>query len=62
MFAASCSHHATRSRFNRAIIAGIKKAGRAAKIIKETGAAPDHPAHPHLPQSEYLKGLLLKLD
>jgi len=62
MFAASCSHHATRSRFNQAVLSGVKKAGMTATIMKQTGAAPDHPAHPHLPQSEYLKGLLLKVD
>jgi len=62
LFAASCSHHASRGAFNNAIEAGIKKACRTANILKQTGAAPDHPRHPMLPQSEYLKGLLLQLD
>ena len=26
------------------------------------GAAPDHPIHPHLPESAYLKALVLALD
>ena len=62
LFAASCSHHATRGAFNNAILAGINKSCRDAAILKQTGAAPDHPCHPMLPQSEYLKGLLLKLS
>jgi 23S rRNA (cytosine1962-C5)-methyltransferase len=62
LFAASCSHHAGRSAFNKAVTDGIKQAGREGKILKQTGAAPDHPRHPQLPQSEYLKGVLLQLD
>jgi 23S rRNA (cytosine1962-C5)-methyltransferase len=61
LFVASCSHHASRGAFNNAVMAGIKKAGRAGEIIRQTGAAPDHPRHPQLRQSEYLKGLLVKL-
>lgn len=61
LFTASCSHHAGRSAFNKAVLAGLEKAGRKAEIIKQTGASRDHPLHAQLPQSEYLKGLLLKL-
>jgi 23S rRNA (cytosine1962-C5)-methyltransferase len=61
LFIASCSHHATRPLFRKAVLEGIKKAGRTATILKQTGAAADHPVHPHLPQSEYLKGLLIQL-
>ncbi len=62
LFAASCSHHASRGAFNNAVMEGIGKAGRASTLLKQTGAAPDHPIHPKLPQSEYLKGLLVRLD
>lgn len=57
---ASCSHHATRPRFKAAVSAGL--AGRNHRMLAFTGAAPDHPVHPHLPQSEYLKALFLRLD
>lgn len=59
LFVASCSHHAGRSAFNKAVMDGVKKAGANCKIIKQTGAAPDHPRHELLAQNEYLKGLLL---
>lgn len=62
LFIASCSHHAGRSAFKKAVLSGVEKAGRTAEILKQTGAAPDHPVHPKLPQSEYLKGLLLQLS
>jgi 23S rRNA (cytosine1962-C5)-methyltransferase len=61
LFIASCSHHATRVLFRKAVLAGVAKAGRKAVIEAQTGAAADHPMHPKLPQSEYLKGLLLRL-
>ena len=61
LFVASCSHHAGRSAFNKAVLEGVEKAGCNAEIIKQTGASPDHPRHPALPQNEYLKGILLKL-
>ena len=62
LFVASCSHHASRSRFNKAVLAGVKAAKRTAEVVKQTGADIDHPLHGLLPQSEYLKGILLKLD
>ncbi|MDX2113800.1 MAG: class I SAM-dependent rRNA methyltransferase [Alphaproteobacteria bacterium] len=62
LFVASCSHHASRGAFNNAVQEGVRKAGRSAEIVRQTGASADHPRHPQLPQSEYLKGLLLRLD
>lgn len=61
LFVASCSHYAGRSAFNKAVMDGIAKAGRPAEILKQTGAAADHPRHNFLPQNEYLKGILLKM-
>ena len=61
LFMASCSHHAGRSAFNKAVLDGVRKAGFTAEILKQTGAAPDHPRHKLLLQSEYLKGILLRV-
>ncbi len=58
---ATCSHHATRKLFNNAVFSGIKKASKDYKLLKETGAASDHPIHPKLPQSEYLKAVTLRI-
>ena len=59
LFVASCSHHALRPKFNQAVIKGAKDVGFPGKMLKQTGAAPDHPVHKLLPQGEYLKGILL---
>ena len=59
LFVASCSHHAQRPKFNQSVLKGARDAGFTGKMLKQTGAAPDHPVHPLLPQNEYLKGILL---
>ncbi len=61
-FTASCSHYASRGAFNKVVVQGVQKAGFAPVTLKQTGAGIDHPLHPKLPQNEYLKGILLKMD
>ena len=62
LFIASCSHHVAPGEFADAVLNGVARARRAARILAITGAGPDHPLHPMLPESAYLKGLLLALD
>jgi 23S rRNA (cytosine1962-C5)-methyltransferase len=49
-------------RFLSEVNKGIGQAGRAARVLAQSGADMDHPIHPLLPESAYLKGLLLALD
>jgi 23S rRNA (cytosine1962-C5)-methyltransferase len=62
LFLASCSHNVDAARFTEESARGIAAAGRAGRIIRSAGAAPDHPVHPNLPESAYLKALVLHLD
>ncbi|MEM9343129.1 MAG: class I SAM-dependent rRNA methyltransferase [Pseudomonadota bacterium] len=57
----SCSHAADLSRFRQASIRGIGRAGRPAQIVYTGGAGPDHPQHPHLAESSYLKALAFRM-
>ena len=41
---------------------GLAEAKREGQILYTTFAAPDHPVHPSLPESAYLKGFLIRLD
>ncbi|MCH8684233.1 class I SAM-dependent rRNA methyltransferase [Pedomonas mirosovicensis] len=59
---ASCSHHISAEAFQEATSAGIRTGGRAAKLIHAAAAGPDHPVHPLLPQTAYLKFLVYALD
>ncbi|MEJ1977421.1 MAG: class I SAM-dependent rRNA methyltransferase [Acetobacteraceae bacterium] len=61
LFAASCSHHASVEAFAEQIAAGVARAKREARILATVGAGADHPVHPQLPESAYLKGQLLQL-
>jgi 23S rRNA (cytosine1962-C5)-methyltransferase len=61
LFIASCSHHVAPGDFADAVIWGLGRAKRDAKLLYQTGAGPDHPVHPQLPESAYLKGLLFQL-
>lgn len=62
LFAASCSHHMPTDRFFEEIVQGIHQAGRQGRMILSSGAGPDHPIHPLLPESAYLKALVFHLD
>src|ERR1700733_15223882 len=59
---ASCSHNIPPERFAAECAAGIARTGRAASLIRQAGAGPDHPVHPLLPESAYLKALVYALD
>ncbi len=62
LFIASCSHNMPADEFQRQVNRGLVDASRAGRILRAAGAAPDHPVHPALPESAYLKSLLLQLD
>jgi 23S rRNA (cytosine1962-C5)-methyltransferase len=62
LFIASCSHHVGSAEFADAVAWGVHRAHRPARILASVGAGPDHPVHPALPESAYLKGQLLALD
>ena len=62
LFIASCSHHMTVENFGEQVARGIGEAGRAGRILRAPGAGPDHPVHPFLPETAYLKALLLQID
>lgn len=62
LFAASCSHHVDVQSFAEQVRGGLRDAHRSGRILHSGGAGPDHPVHPYLPESAYLKSSLLQLD
>ena len=62
VFLASCSHNIPMERLANECATGIARAGRSARLIHSAGAGPDHPVHPMLPESAYLKALVYALD
>jgi 23S rRNA (cytosine1962-C5)-methyltransferase len=59
---ASCSHNIPPDRFAAECAAGLSRTGRRAALIRQSGAGIDHPVHPLLPESAYLKALFYALD
>jgi 23S rRNA (cytosine1962-C5)-methyltransferase len=62
LLVASCSHHMSAENFAEEVRHGLSNAQRTGRILRSAGAGADHPLHPSLPESAYLKALLLQLD
>lgn len=58
----SCSHAIDLERFQHECAHGIARSGRNARLLRSAGAGPDHPVHPMLPETAYLKSLVYQLD
>jgi 23S rRNA (cytosine1962-C5)-methyltransferase len=56
----SCSHHLEGEMLQRAILGAAKDAGRRAQILEKHAHAPDHPIHPAMPETEYLKAFFIR--
>ena len=61
LFVASCSYHAPLEAWSAQIAVGLHRARREGRILFTGGAGPDHPVHPHLPETAYLKAQLIQL-
>jgi 23S rRNA (cytosine1962-C5)-methyltransferase len=58
----SCSHHVPLAEFQEVVAAAAGDAGRRVRLLERTGAAPDHPVILTIPETEYLKCLVLEVQ
>jgi 23S rRNA (cytosine1962-C5)-methyltransferase len=58
----SCSHHVSWADLEAAVAAAAADAGRRVRLLERRGAAPDHPVVLNLPETEYLKCLVLEAE
>ena len=56
----SCSHHVSAREFELSAADGFTDARRSARILRTLSQSTDHPSALHLPETHYLKGLLLE--
>ncbi|MEI6072851.1 MAG: class I SAM-dependent rRNA methyltransferase [Verrucomicrobiae bacterium] len=56
----SCSHHVAAHEFEEAVSEGLQDAKRNMRLLRRIGQPPDHPVVLGLPETEYLKGLVLE--
>ena len=57
----SCSHHVSLAEFTEVVAGAASDAGRRVQVLEVRGAAPDHPAVLTLPETSYLKCLILRV-
>jgi 23S rRNA (cytosine1962-C5)-methyltransferase len=57
-----CSHHVTRSVFREIIETAASDTRSTVQVLYETGQPIDHPVLLNFPESEYLKGFILRMD
>ncbi len=58
----SCSHHVSWADLEGAVASAAADAHKRVRLLERRGAAPDHPVLLNLPETEYLKCLVLQVD
>ena len=58
----SCSHYVSWDEFQGVVAAAAGDAQRRIRLLERRGAAPDHPVVLTIPETEYLKCLILQVD
>jgi 23S rRNA (cytosine1962-C5)-methyltransferase len=60
LFTSSCSYHVSRDVFTAMLVDAAKDSGRRIQFLAATGAAGDHPELLNVPETGYLKGVLVR--
>ncbi len=58
----SCSYHLTEAALLETVQAAARHSGREAQILEAGGQSPDHPIHPAIPETRYLKAFFCRID
>ena len=58
----SCSHHVSLEDFRGVLLKAAADSGKAIRLVEQRGAPADHPALFSVPESEYLKCLILEVE
>ena len=61
LFTSSCSYHVSRDIFNAMLADAARDSGRRIQFLAATGASSDHPELLNVPETGYLKGVLLRV-
>lgn len=62
LISASCSYHMSRESLLQAMLRASRSAGRELQILEEGHQAPDHPIHPAIPETAYLKSFTARVE
>ena len=61
LFTSSCSHHVQEERFQEAVADAALDLGRRLRLVRRGEQGPDHPVHPAMPETRYLKHLVFQV-
>jgi 23S rRNA (cytosine1962-C5)-methyltransferase len=61
LVACSCSYHMPRAALVEAVQQAARHLDRSVQLLAHLQQAPDHPVHPAIPETEYLKGVLCRV-
>jgi 23S rRNA (cytosine1962-C5)-methyltransferase len=61
LLSASCSYHLKAQELTDIIAKSARHLDRSAQILEQGHQGPDHPVHPAIPETDYLKALLLRV-
>jgi 23S rRNA (cytosine1962-C5)-methyltransferase len=61
LVSASCSYHMARSALRGAMLSAARAEGRDLQILEQGHQAPDHPVHPAIPETDYLKCFIARV-
>lgn len=62
LVSASCSQHMTRSSLINQVQLAARHVDRSVQLFDQAHQAPDHPIHPAIPETEYIKTLFFKVE
>jgi 23S rRNA (cytosine1962-C5)-methyltransferase len=57
----SCSHHLEPEQLQRVLLREARTAGKRLQILEQGGQGPDHPVHPAIPETRYLKSFICRV-
>ncbi len=61
LISCSCSYHMPRAALLESLQQGARHLDRSLQVLVQLQQAPDHPVHPAIPETEYLKGFICRV-
>lgn len=61
LISCSCSYHLPREALSDSLLRSGVRSGRDVQLLEQGGQGPDHPVHPAIPETAYLKAIFARL-
>ena len=61
LVSSSCSFHLSQEDLRKAIVKGLRRTDQRGQLLEVGGQGPDHPVHPAIPETAYLKSLVCRV-